>query len=196
MRDPWGAGGIESSDPSADLRLSTRLVDNCDALLYPLPIMRHVKHPPQGLALGILILLVFAMCMLSAACGDETELAEGVLCFTPDGTLVGILQPVQLTVTVRMSGGGDGRNLDEESGWRWVQSSEDGGEVEFSQVELQWSAASEGYYLAGVSCTAVKAGTVTVSLGQPNDRFPLLLVGNEICEPTCTITISTVPLIW
>jgi len=166
------------------------------ALLYPLPIVTQGKRVSHGFAVGLLTLLIIAIGLLPVACGDETELAEGVLCFTPDNAAVGVAQSIGLVATITPSGVRGDRHLNEESGWRWLWSSDDGGEIEFTQVELQWSGASEGIYVAGVGCRAVKAGSVTVSIGQPNDQFPLLLVGNEICEPACTITIGTAPPMW
>jgi hypothetical protein len=84
------------------------------------------------------------------------------------------------------------RFLNQESGWRWTWSSTDGGQIELSQVELQWMLHDRemvGYdFTAWVNCVAVTSGTVTVRIEQPSDR-PTILFGGD-CSQSFTMTIT------
>ncbi len=148
----------------------------------------------RGLVLGLVGLLAIAVSMLSGACKlDSTqEDIEAYLCFTPANASLQVGDSVNLRVTFQPDPDMDAhRKLNEEDGWQWVWDSEDGGEIEFSQVELHWTDMSGGMYMADVSCTAKAVGNVSVDVGQPAGKPGFEFFSNVSCRRSCAITITS-----
>jgi len=132
---------------------------------------------------------MIAIGMLPAACDCDRNPGKAYLCFTPANSSLRVGDSLSLTVTVQPEED-EPRKMDEESGWTWQWESEDGGEIEFSQTELQWTEQGSHIYVAQVDCTAVTAGTVTVEVGHPSLRSKFVFIGNISCIDSCTITIT------
>jgi hypothetical protein len=104
--------------------------------------MSYGKHVPRSLLLGLLTLLAVFMVALPAACDCRDE-HEAYLCFTPASASLAVGDSLQFSATLQSKSSVDKQCI-EKSGWRWEWESDDGGEIEFSQIELQWSGPSEG----------------------------------------------------
>ena len=146
------------------------------------------KRVPGGLILPLLTLLIIGIGMLPGACSSNSGVAT--LCFIPETASRHIGESEYLTATVCMVD--RSRFLDQEGGWRWTWSSNDGGEIELSQTEMEWHAWDRdvvGYdFTAWVDCVAVTSGTVTVRIEQPTDQ-PIILFGGD-CSQSFTMTIT------
>jgi hypothetical protein len=158
--------------------------------------MRDVKHPPRGLVLALLVLLVVAFVALPAAC-DCRDVGEhdAFLCFTPASASLAVGNSLQVSATLQPEDLSKDKGCIEKSGWRWAWGSDDGGEIEFGDDDLQWIAGEDDIYVAQVYITATKAGTVSLKLEQPSCGYALDFMGTFSCINSCTITVTT-GLMW
>jgi len=171
-------------------------VDSRCRLLYPLPMVTSRIRLPRGLLLlALLAVLILPVGLLSTAC-DCREAHEAFLCFTPATASLVAGDSLGVTATLQPEDDPADRACIEKSGWQWAWGSNDGGEIEFSDVEVQWGGASEGIYIAHVQCTAKKAGTVWLRIEQPPCPYELDFMGTFSCVNSCTITITTTPMMW
>jgi len=153
--------------------------------------MRRSKSIAGIFILGLLGFLTILTGSLPAACITQTRgPEEAFLCFTPANASLAVGDTLQLTATLQPNDVKADREWVEKSGWTWAWQSSDGGEVEFSPVELQWSGPSEGIYVAQVQVKAKKVGTVSVEFGQPEGKEYLSFKGQLSCIDSCIITIT------
>ena len=159
--------------------------------------IRHSKRILGSLLLGLLVSLTVVAGMLPTACsscgscGSRSEDAnDAYLCFTPANTSLVVGDLIQVVATLQPDDLENQQDCIEMSGWLWGWESDDDGEIEFSQIELQWSGPSEGIYVAQVQCTARKKGTVLVGVEQPDCKRNFVFLRTSSCINTCTITIT------
>lgn len=169
--------------------------DNPRPFLYPLPIMPRRKHLPRVLFLVVLTAFVLAIGVLPAAC-CRRQPYEAYLCYTPASASLGVGESLQVVATLQPRSSSRYKNCIEGSGWRWTWDSDDGGKIEFSQSELQWSPPSDGIYMAQVQCTAMQVGTVSLKIAPPTCGLDLDFMGTFSCIDSCTITVTATPFIW
>lgn len=151
--------------------------------------MRRSRRIPGVFLLGLLALLAIVIGVLPGACSYR-EHDEVVLCFTPGTVSLVVDDSLTLVATLKTEENED-RKLNEESGWRWVSDSDDGGDVEFSEEDLEWTAQGGDIYLAQVVCTAMRAGAVTVTIDQPANQPEFKIAGEYNCSESCIITIAS-----
>gem|GEM_PF-6642780 len=135
------------------------------------------------------------MVALPAACGCRED-HVAYLCFTPASASLVVGNSLQVTATLQPEDEPSDRACIEKENWQWVSWSNDGGEIEFSQIELDWSGPAEGIYVAQVLCTARQAGTVSIRPKQAGSEPCLGFTGGLSCIDVCTITVTTSPFIW